>query len=130
MKKYFFPLSLLISIFFFTCKFLDPNEKLDYNKRIILKKIPFNDSTIIEWFHYSLITSYSPGFIEFKSTDSSRELICESSYICDAYLGNNSLNILVEKNHFHEIKYENKYKIEIKIDTTCKGKYLYQQERK
>ena len=125
MGKYCFFLLSLASMLFFACRFIDPDAGLDYDDRIIIKQIQVDDTTLIEWYHYSLITGYSPDFIEFKTNDTNRQLICKSSFLCDVNLLFNQVNILVEKNHFHKINYKNNLRIEIKIDTTCKGRYLY-----
>ncbi len=97
--------------------FLDPDEKPDYSKRIIIKKVEYNSKISIEWYHYSLITGFSPGHIDIVS-ENTNEPICESSYISDFRLSNDTLTVVLWKNHTNTIKFENKADIVIRVDTT------------
>jgi hypothetical protein len=121
-----FRIILLLAILLLVrCYSFDPAEPLDYKSRIIIKKILVKDGLWIEWYNYSLITDMSPGYVEFKSKDSSRVSICESPVICDLNYYNDTLRILLEENSFQNKTFDNNFNVKIVVDTTCKGRSLY-----
>jgi hypothetical protein len=110
-------ISFLMIVLLSGCSFLDPDEELDYNKRIIIKSIDMGNSKKVEWYHYSLITSYSPGFIEIN-VDQKRELIMESSYISDISMSGDTLEITTWGTMHHGLDTINDHNIYFKFDTT------------
>jgi hypothetical protein len=89
------------------------NLSEEYDKRIIVKDLAVSEKTKVEWYHYSLITSFGPEIVEFKSGNK-RKLICESEYVNDIYLRNDSLIIQFYLNNLEILK-DIRYIPEIKI---------------
>jgi len=101
--------------------FVDPKEEYDYDKRIILKTIKTNRGKV-DWYHYSLFTSYSPGFIEFTDSSNKKYLIGKSTYISDFEINSDTLTVVVWKHNFFSLDTSNLY-LFVKIDTTGRQKY-------
>jgi hypothetical protein len=110
---------VLFALFFsIGCQpFLDPNEKPDYDKRIIIKTIQLNRDTMIELYHYSLITGYSPCFVDYK-TKKSHKLICKSSYVSDVNLIADTLKIVFWENRNFGLDTADMHGLKIVLDTT------------
>jgi len=122
MKKYFILVSLFI-VFALVMVFISfpsfKNLAEEYDKRIVVKEITVSEKTKIEWYHYSLITSFGPEIIELKRKDQ-RKLICKSEYVNDIYLRNDSLIIQFYYNNIEVLK-DIYYIPEIKIGWDIKG---------
>lgn len=97
---------------------MEPGEELDYDKRIIVKKVQNGKGIGADWYHFSLVTSYSRGTIELND-NTNFEKICESSYLSDIeFIGNgDTLKLVFWKNKFDLIKESNKFGIHLVIDT-------------
>ncbi|UPK67451.1 hypothetical protein [Chitinophaga filiformis] len=97
--------------------FIDADQKPDYNKRIVIKNISLDAKSEVEIYHYSLITGFSPCFIDLK-TDKTHKLICESSYISDMRVAGDTLIISLWKNHYHKLDTVGMNGLKIVIDTS------------
>lgn len=83
-------------------------EEPDYEDRLVIKKESFSKGKTIELYHYSLLTGYSPKFIELND-GKEHFTICESSYVTDISLKNDTLLISLSRKddlklHHDEIK--------------------------
>jgi hypothetical protein len=121
MVRYYVMLFFIV-ILFSGCNLFDPDEPLNYNDRVIIKYFPIGKDTI-EWYHYSLITGFSPGFIELKN-QYGRKIICKSSYISDIQLQSDTLLLRTLKNHFFVLDTGKVEGLTIIVDTTAKSVYL------
>jgi hypothetical protein len=101
--------------------FVDPDEEYDYDKRIIIKTIKTNGGKV-DWYHYSLFTSYSPGFIEFTDSSNKKYLISKSTYISDLEVKSDTLTVVVWKRDFFSLDTTNLHFF-VKIDTTGRQKH-------
>ena len=109
---------LISSLFLSGCfEFLDSNEKQDRSKRIIIKELKYDEQFTIEWYHYSLISNYSPGVVDVVN-DSAHQTICESSYLSDIELSKDTLKIILWKNDVDLLLNKNLAGLKIKLDTT------------
>ncbi|MBO9203523.1 MULTISPECIES: hypothetical protein [Niastella] len=93
------PWLLCLVLLLAACNPFDPNEEPDYNKRIIVKSISLTKDKVVEWYHFSLITGYSPDFIEVKSGGQHR-LLGKTHNLSDIQSRGDTLLILVQKNDF------------------------------
>lgn len=118
-KLLYINIFLIIVLLFATgCyNFLDSNEKQDYSKRIVIKKIEFSPDYYVELYHYSLITGMSPSHIDIIRN---RQItnICESSYISDILAKEQRLVIQLWKNDLETIESISKKNLGILIDTS------------
>lgn len=85
--------------------------------RIVIKNISLDAKSEVEIYHYSLITGFSPCFIDLK-TDKTHKLICESSYISDMRVAGDTLIISLWKNHYHKLDTVGMNGLKIVIDTS------------
>ena len=113
-------ITLLIGLCFSGClNFLNPNDKPDYKNRIVIKSVNFSPWKV-EWYHYSLLTSYSPGIIEIKKDSPEGNIVCKSSYISDINYRNDSLIISFWANDTVTIRKFTWFATPIGTDTTGK----------
>lgn len=116
MVKYRVILAFIV-ILFSGCNLFDPDEPLNYSDRVIIKILPMGKDTV-EWYHYSLISGFSPGIVELKSP-SGRKLICKSSYMCDVLLQGDTLLLKTDENDFNILDTGNVEGLRIMIDTNA-----------
>lgn len=95
--------------------FMGSDERLDYSKRIIIKRLVINSGNHIEWYHYSLVSGFSPGFID-KVTSGVKQNICKSHYVSDINFKNDTLIVQLWKGDSLGIIKNNDFVI--KTDTT------------
>lgn len=97
------------------------------DKKLVVKTIPVRTGLNLIWYHYSLITSNGPDYVEFKdSITGGEEVIFEAQEICQIQVQSDSLNILMEGSSILAEAQQNSYHYKIIVDTTCRGVYLYQ----
>ncbi len=78
------------------------------------------------WFHYSLITSNGPDYVELNEVESLREVVIfKAQGICWIEVKSDSILILMQGNSILDQVRENAYNLKIFVDTTCRGVYLY-----
>ena len=100
------------------CNIFATNEAYEYDRRIVLKTIRLDDNTALEMYHYSLITSYSPTFIDIRTNGGKHETVCSSTYISDINFASDSLTIQLWANDTPEVVKPRLYELEINFDTT------------
>jgi hypothetical protein len=106
-------ISLLLFISLFSCTFSEPDKKL------FIKSVQFNDVTV-DWYIYSLITSFSPAKIQVEKDGNTYQLIEFGHDVTDISLTNNILTIQTSKTPEFEVD-ENVLKktgLKIRIDPT------------
>ena len=96
------------------------------DKKFVTKTIPVRPGLSLIWYHYSLITSNGPDYVEFSdSTTGSEEVIFEAQEICQIQVESDSVNILMQGNSIIAQARHNSYGYKIVVDTSCRGVDLY-----
>jgi hypothetical protein len=115
MKKGLF-IGILLLVILALIGFFIVNKVLgnDREKRLIVKEISSKDYKI-QWYVYSLISSFSPDYVEFQRNDKNT-LLCKSSYVSNIDVKNDTIVIQLWKNDF--TKFNKLDGIVVVLDTT------------
>ncbi|QGW28410.1 hypothetical protein [Phnomibacter ginsenosidimutans] len=107
-------ISLFLCLSFASCTFFDSPDK-----KMFIKSVQSDDLTV-DWYIYSLISSFSPAKIQVEKDGNTCQIIEFGHYITDISLTSNVLTIQTSKTPEFDVDEDalKKVGLEIRLDTT------------